>query len=133
MTGPKAKLTAMAVLIVLLLAAAAIPSSGVRLLVLLVVALLANELDRSGALIGVLVVRVAARLVSREHRYERRDEWTDHVLAAGADGLAPVLTALGIALLAAPRIAARTRLRPWFDRTSRRCSTPQTRCFPSRR
>lgn len=117
MTGPKAKLTAMAVLLIaLLFAASAIPSSVAGLLVPLLVALLANELDRSGRLIGVPVVRVAALLVSRERRYELREEWTDHVLAVGADGLAPVLIALGIALSAAPRIAAQTRLRPWFDR-----------------
>jgi hypothetical protein len=78
----------------------------------LAMALLASELDRSGRLFGVRVVRAASWLLPARLREGWTAEWEDHVLCAGEEGLRPVLAALGIALIAAPRIAAQVRLRP---------------------
>jgi hypothetical protein len=57
------------------------------------------------------VVALAARLVPPRHRRDLIDEWSDHVLSAGEEGTRPLLVAIRIAFLAAPRIALRYRLR----------------------
>jgi hypothetical protein len=77
------------------------------------VGLLATELDRSGRLLGLGIVRRATSLLPVRLREGAADEWSDHVLAAGEHGMRPVLVAVSIALLAAPRMAVRYRVRPW--------------------
>jgi hypothetical protein len=47
---------------------------------------------------------------------DHTDEWVDHVLSAGAEGLRPVVSAVKIAPSAAPRIALRLRFRPFARR-----------------
>ncbi|HTX32875.1 MAG TPA: hypothetical protein VMD09_15935 [Solirubrobacteraceae bacterium] len=72
--------------------------------------LLAAELDRSGHLVAVRVVRVASLLLPKNIRGDHADEWIDQVLCDGEAGLRPVLSAICIAVFAAPRIAVRRRL-----------------------
>lgn len=78
----------------------------------ILLSLLANELDRSGGLIARPIVRLASWLLPRNIRTANADEWQDHVLCAGEQGLRPVGIALQIALITAPRIALRSHLRP---------------------
>lgn len=94
----------------------AVRSTVSLLLAGLATALLASEVDRSGRLFGVRVVRAASWLLPPSLRERLGPEWEDHVLCAGEEGLRPVVAALGIALLAAPRIAAQARLRPIVGR-----------------
>jgi len=80
------------VLAALLIACALVTKSIVATLAGSVLcALLAIELDRSGGLIGVRLVRLASRLVPRRVRNDYADEWTDHVLSAGEAGMRPVM------------------------------------------
>jgi hypothetical protein len=73
--------------------------------------LLVIEIDRSGRALAVRIVALAAWLVPKRLRANVEDEWRDHVLSAGEEGLRPVAVALSIALRAAPRLAVRYRLR----------------------
>jgi hypothetical protein len=73
--------------------------------------LLAAELDRSGRLIALRLVRAAARMLPSRMREDNKSQWVDHVLCAGEAGLRPVLVALWIAVMAAPRLAFRYRVR----------------------
>ncbi len=81
-----------------------------------VAGLLVIELDRGGGPIATGIVRSASRLLPKSARAENADEWADHVLSAGDVGLRPVLVALEIAIVSAPRIALRLRLRPLAGR-----------------
>lgn len=71
----------------------------------ILVGLVIAELDREGGWLAVRIVSFATLLLPHDSREEREDEWVDHVLAAGEEGLRPLFTALGIALLAAPHLA----------------------------
>ena len=74
-------------------------------------ALLAAELDRSGRLIALRLVRAAARVLPSQMREDAESQWVDHVLCAGEAGLRPVFVALWIGVMAAPRLAFRYRVR----------------------
>jgi hypothetical protein len=76
----------------------------------IVVALVAAELDREGGWLAVRVISLATLLLPEISRREHEDEWIDHVLASGEEGLRPLLTALTIALLAAPSVAVAERV-----------------------
>jgi hypothetical protein len=87
----------------------------------LTVALLAAELDREGGRIAVRIVDLASRVLPRHSRVDHRDEWVDHVLSSGEVGVRPGLSAIAIALIAAPRLALAERLGEfrglrWFER-----------------
>jgi hypothetical protein len=87
-----------------------LPSTGlIGVLALVVVALFASELDRSGVLIAVPIVKLAGRLLVSCDRRDHIDEWVDQILSEGEAGLRPVFTAIGIAVRAAPRVALRQR------------------------
>lgn len=77
--------------------------AGVLLAV--VVNLLAAELDRSGRTVGFAVVRAAGWLLPARERANWVEQWEDHVVTAGSEGLRPVLAAWHIALVAAPALA----------------------------
>jgi hypothetical protein len=70
------------------------------------VGLATTELDRSGRRIAVPLVRLASHLLPAAARQEHVDEWVDHVLAAGEEGMRPVLAALSIAFWGAPVMGA---------------------------
>lgn len=82
----------------------------------LAMGLLASEVDRSGRVFGVRIVRAASWLLPARLREGWATDWEDHVLCSGEEGLRPVLAALGIALIAAPRIAVQVRVRPVVGR-----------------
>jgi hypothetical protein len=77
----------------------------------LLLALLAAEVDRSGRLIALRLVRSAAKLLPSRIREGNEAQWTDHVLCAGEMGLRPVVVALWIVFMGAPRLAFRYRVR----------------------
>src|SRR5437016_3938638 len=81
------------------------------LLVAILVALAANDLDRNAAAIGVRIVEGAAPILPAAERDEYRDEWADDVKSASEDGngIRPLAKAIGIALIGAPLMAAMTR------------------------
>lgn len=100
-----------------LLAALAALATGVDTVVSVLVGglflgLLVAELDRSGRLLGVWIVRAASWLLPKRCRQSHASEWRDHILCAGDEGLKPVLVAVHIAILGAPRIAVRLRMQP---------------------
>lgn len=104
-----------------LLATVVMVGTAVRSMVSLLLAglamgLLASEVDRSGRVFGVRIVRAASWLLPARLREDCATDWEDHVLCAGEEGLRPVLAALGIALIAAPRIAVQVRVRPVVGR-----------------
>lgn len=72
--------------------------------------LLAAHIDRESGAVAELVVRGAARLLPPGDRDELRDEWVDHVRAAGEHGVLPLTRALSIALIAAPMLAVGLRV-----------------------
>ena len=102
------------VLVVLLVACALMMSSALIAVVLtpVIAGLLVIELDRSGGLFATRIVRLASVLLPKRVRREHADEWADHVLSLGEAGLRPVIAAIAIALVAAPKIALRLRVRP---------------------
>jgi hypothetical protein len=105
-------LTALVVLVALAMTMAALPPSPLTMLLgTIFVALLASELDRSGRHLGLWIVRAAAYLLPARVRTDAQAEWTDHVLSAGDAGMRPVLAAISIALLGAPRLALSYRFR----------------------
>jgi hypothetical protein len=105
-------LTALGVLLALTVTIAVLPRSPLTVPVgAILVALLAAEIDRSGRHLGLLIVRIAARLLPARVRGDAQAEWADHVLSAGDAGMRPVFTAISIALLGAPRLALRYRFR----------------------
>ena len=112
------RLTACAVLGLILVGCALIASATMVVLVLapVVAGLLASALDRSGGLIATRMVRLASCLLPANVRTENGDEWVDHVMSAGEVGLRPVLIAIEIACVTAPKIALRLRLRPLAGR-----------------
>lgn len=92
-------------------------------LVPLLVMLAGAEIERDGARIGRGVVGAASLLLPRQDRRVHRDEWIDHLSEAGDRGMRPLLTALSIAVLAAPLLAVllrygRQALRPKVARLS---------------
>jgi hypothetical protein len=91
---------------------ALVPSSPLTAALLPVVAaLLAAEIDRTGRLLAVRIVAGAGRFLPTAVREDHVAEWRDHVLSVGEEGLRPVLTALFIAVRAAPALAFRLRVR----------------------
>lgn len=72
--------------------------------------LLAAELDRGSGALARLVVRSAAAVVPSSERADVRDEWLDHVGAAGEHGVLPLTRALSISLIAAPALAVGLRV-----------------------
>ena len=77
-----------------------------------VAGMLAIELDRSGGVMARRIVWLASWLLPKRVRKDYFDEWSDHVLTAGEEGLRPVLAAIEIACVSAPQIALSLRLRP---------------------
>lgn len=73
-------------------------------------ALLAAHVDREGGELGAVLVSVAAMLLPRMEREDFRDEWLDHVHAAGERGVLPLTRAISIALIAAPALAVGLRV-----------------------
>lgn len=102
------------VLVVLLVACALMTSNPPIALVVtpIIAGLLVIELDRSGGLFATRIVRLASVLLPKRVRREHADEWADHVLSVGEAGLRPVIAAAAIAVVAAPKIALRLRVRP---------------------
>lgn len=100
--------------ILLLLTAMAITQAGSILsdsIVLpLLVALIAIQIDRDGGRIAVGIIIAAAVLIPRRRRQEELEDWLDHVETAGEHGLLPVTRALSIALIAAPTLAVGLRV-----------------------
>jgi hypothetical protein len=86
------------------------PSLLAVVLLPLVIALLAGELDREGGRVAVRIVDFASRMLPKHSRADHRDEWRDHVLASGEVGVRPGLSAIAIALIAAPRLAVAEHL-----------------------
>ena len=84
--------------------------------------LLAIELDRSGGLFGTRIVRLASVIFPKRVRQEHADEWADHVLSAGEAGFRPVIAAIELAVVTAPRMALRLRVRPAAGRYILGCS-----------
>jgi hypothetical protein len=74
------------------------------------VALLAAQLDRTGSELAVLLVRAATVLLPRSDRSAFRDEWLDHVCAAGERGVLPLTRAFSICVIAAPLLAVGLRV-----------------------
>lgn len=72
--------------------------------------LLAGHIDRDGGRLACSLVRAAARLLPVRYRDESREEWLDHVLAAGEHGVLPLTRAVSIALIAAPMLAVGLRV-----------------------
>jgi hypothetical protein len=72
--------------------------------------LLAIELDRGSGRISLALTRAAARALPRRDRDNFRDEWIDHVLSAGEQGVAPLSRAISITLIAAPLLAIGLRI-----------------------
>ncbi|HEU4944869.1 MAG TPA: hypothetical protein VFT10_06865 [Solirubrobacterales bacterium] len=72
--------------------------------------LLAAYVDRHSGRLSRALVRAAARLLPAARRDDERDEWLDHVAAAGENGMLPLTRALSIALLAAPLLAIGLRV-----------------------
>jgi hypothetical protein len=54
-------------------------------------------------------VRIGARLIAKRERDDYIELWSDHVLAAGHQGLTPVMTALEIVMWGAPIVGAMSR------------------------
>jgi hypothetical protein len=106
---PNGDLTACLVLTAILAGCAYFVSAVTATIGIVVAALLGAEIDRSGRLIASRLVGLASLLLPEVYRRDHADEWVDQVLCAGKAGIRPVLTALGIALLAAPRIGMRLR------------------------
>jgi hypothetical protein len=99
----------------MILAACAVTASTVVIAVAVapvVGGLLAIELDRSGGLFGTRIVRLASVILPKRVRQEHADEWADHVLSAGEAGFRPVIAAVELAVVTAPRMALRLRVRP---------------------
>jgi hypothetical protein len=74
-------------------------------------AVVANDLDRNTAAVGVKIVEAAALLLPAAERDDYRAEWSDDVRSASEDGagIEPLAKALGITLIGAPLIAAMCR------------------------
>jgi hypothetical protein len=72
--------------------------------------LLASHIDRESGSLARLLVRGAARLLPADRRDDERDEWLDHVEAAGERGVLPISRALSVALIAAPLLAVGLRV-----------------------
>jgi hypothetical protein len=105
--------TATVVLAALILTAAMLPSSALTAVpYTILITLLAAELDRSGRYFGLRLVGLLSRLLPARMRRDMTDEWGDHVLTAGEQGLRPVLTALSL-LPGALQMALRYRVRAW--------------------
>lgn len=105
----------MKVLVVLTLCVAlAITQSGRPIVVAgiipLLVALVASHIDRQGGRIAVCLVTASARVIPSQDRCGLRDEWVDHVRAAGEHGLPPLTRALSILVVAAPMLAIGLRI-----------------------
>jgi hypothetical protein len=106
--------TAVAVLVVLLMITMVLPQSLLTGLAEAgFVALLAAEIDRSGRHLALRIVGCAAHLVPKCKRTELVDEWRDHVLAAGEEGLRPLIAAVSV-VHAAIAIAFRDRVRVYI-------------------
>jgi hypothetical protein len=97
------------VLVSMLVACALIRSRVTDVVAAVTAALLAAELDRSGRVLAVRIVRAGTYLLPTDRRTDHFDEWRDHVLTVGEVGLRPVWAALGIAFVAAPRLALTVR------------------------
>jgi hypothetical protein len=105
--------TAIAILLALLAIVVGLPQDVLTgLLETGLIALLAAELDRSGRHVALRIVDVVAALLPRAQRADLVDEWHDHILTAGEQGLRPVLAAASIAR-AALSLAFRYRFRVW--------------------
>jgi len=110
--GRPSPLTVCALLAGAVLALANAGNHPLTLAALPVVAtLLAAELDRSGGLLAVRVVRLASRALPRAVRAEHADDWKDYVLEVGEQGMRPLLAALWIAVRATPPLLFRLRVR----------------------
>jgi hypothetical protein len=106
------RFTACAVLIAFVALCFAVPSfPGAAILLPILLGLFAAELDRTGGVVGVRIVRFGGRLVPARCREPLVDEWVDHVLSAGDAGLRPVGAAFSILIFAALRLAFRLRVR----------------------
>jgi hypothetical protein len=113
-TPRPSNVTAIAVLVVLLAIASVLPQNLFTGLVEMgFVGLLAAELDRSGRHLALRIVRLVARLVPPERRSELIDEWGDHVLAAGEEGLRPLIAAFSV-VRAAVAIGVHYRVRVYI-------------------
>ncbi len=75
-----------------------------------VTTLLAAYVDRESGRLARGLVRAAAWLLPAERRDDERDEWLDHIAAAGEQGVPPLTRALSIALLGAPLLAVGLRI-----------------------
>ena len=108
-------IAACAVLFAMLLGCALAASATLVAIVVapVVGGLLVCELDRSGWLVARSIVRLAGRLLPQRVRQDHIDEWADHLASAGEDGLRPVLAAVKIAFVSAPRLGLRLWLRPF--------------------
>lgn len=100
--------------VLLLLTAVAVTQMGSTLvdsiLLPLLVALIATQVDREGGRIAIGIVTAAALLIPRQRRQEEREDWLDHVQTAGEHGLLPLTRALSIAVIAAPTLAVGLRV-----------------------
>lgn len=103
---------ALAVLLLLTAAAATQESAALvdSILLPLLVALTATQIDREGGRIATGIVTAAALLIPKMRRQEEREEWLDHVQTAGDRGFVPLTRALSIALIAAPTLAVGLRV-----------------------
>jgi ribose/xylose/arabinose/galactoside ABC-type transport system permease subunit len=102
------------------LCAACIDNSVVVLVAVpLLVSLLAAEIDRRGGQLAAAIVVMAAWLLPSSDREEFREEWIDHVRAAGEYGVLPLTRALSIALIACPCLAVGLRVGRNQRRSSR--------------
>jgi hypothetical protein len=100
--------------VLLLLATVAVTQAGSTpvdgILLPLLVALIAIQIDREGGRIAIGILTAAAVLIPRRRRQEELDDWLDHVQTAGQHGLLPLTGALSIAFIAAPALAVGLRV-----------------------
>ena len=72
----------------------------VLLLETFAITLLAAEVNRTGGVLAVRLVKLAVRFVPSEQRADAEAEWTDHVRSAGEHGLRPLWHAASITRMA---------------------------------
>ena len=74
--------------------------------------LLVIELDRERRSVRDADRSARQSLLPKRVRREHADEWADHVVSVGEAGLRPLIAAIPIAVVAAPKVALRLRVRP---------------------
>lgn len=80
------------------------------LLMPFLVTLVATHLDRESGRLSRVIVKTAARLLPVDRREDERDEWLDHIITAGEEGVLPLTRALSVAFIAAPALAIGLRV-----------------------